>query len=489
MEIADVCAWEGLPYKSPRDWQAEARPEALKALQSGTPSIIEAVMGAGKSALIGEICHSLSLDPGEIVVITTPTVRLVGDLYEAIQKRVGPTSVGAFYMDKKQIKPFTVCCIPSAPKLSERLQSGPRSCSVMIMDEAHKTECDTMHEAHEGFSPDATLGFTATPFRADDSEALSLFEDLIYEYNAQDAIKDGVVVPPKLVHYDGHATTLDDACIELIEESYQVGPGMANAKTIEGAKEFASKLRDRDIKAESVHSEMPKSNVENTMYRLRESHLDCVVHVNMLSEGEDFPWLRWLCLRREVQSRTRFCQEVGRVLRSCEGKDYAYLLDPHDLFHDFGLTYEAVLRGGAEKREDLQAAEEVESAIEEIESKSEQGLDFELKEGGTPVQAVDAVSQWLRKVKLAMQTTGLVDPEVEDGSWRYDLMTRTQLKALKSAIDIGKKFPEQHQKSLKVAYRTACNGDLTKGEASDFISILYAVGKYGWPEDIDELVD
>ena len=140
--------------------------------------------------------------------------------------------------------------------------------------------------------------------------------------------------------WQGESVDIDTACLAMIRDVMRSGPGLCNARDIVDAEAYAAILTANGIKAAAVHSRCNRADVTATMDRLKQGELACVVHVNMLAEGVDYPWLMWLCMRRPVQSRVRFCQEVGRVLRACDGKTKAILLDPHDLMNRFSLSYE-----------------------------------------------------------------------------------------------------------------------------------------------------
>src|SRR5690606_19880846 len=93
-------------------------------------------------------------------------------------------------------KDIIITCNPSLPRLAKHIAVP----ELLIVDEAHESECDTFHNVLEEWSPDAILGVTATPYRANDSEKLRIFESLIWNYGPAEAIRDGVVVPPVFVH-------------------------------------------------------------------------------------------------------------------------------------------------------------------------------------------------------------------------------------------------------------------------------------------------
>ena len=170
------------------------------------------------------------------------------------------------------------------------------------------------------------------------------------ERGPADAVRDWVIVPYRIEHHDGPEMSVDDSCVGWIARAAaQYGPGLCNAASIEDAEAFALRLRQEGIAAQAVHSACTEVWVRSRIDQLREGRLQVLVHVAMLSEGVDLPWLRWLCMRRPVGSRVRFCQEVGRVLLASEGKTHAVLYDPHDLLAVMGLSYAAVLEGGAKR--------------------------------------------------------------------------------------------------------------------------------------------
>lgn len=492
-------AWDGFEY-TPRRWQKDVLPVALDAIQSEQSGIISAVMGAGKSAVIGEICASLDLDKVNPVVITTPTIRLVKQLYETISGRIGAGNVGLFYTDHKFVGAVTICCVDSVESLAHRMEKNGQSCSLWIADEAHKTECDTIIEAHEHLGPCSQIGFTATPFRSSEKEELSLWQNLIFEYDHRQAIKDGVVVPPKVRHYQGDRTMLDEVCIEMIRNTLSegYGPGMVNALTIDrsehlnstGAIEFASKLRGAGVRAESVHSQNADETNEHRLAMLEHGELDCVVHVNQLAEGANFPWMQWLCLRRPTSSRVRFCQEVGRVLRSHGQKTHGLVLDPLDLFETFGLTgdYEAVLEGDAYSQDTPveKAATEVDEIIDDMKTNPDSY--------GTTSDRIAAIigpaRSWVRKTKMALSNCGYIEQTIKSNHWRSDPPTKNQLQSFRFAwTGFDRKVPDKYTNTIKTVYRIAANDGWKKGDMSDLLSIAYAVNDNGWPEDVERLVN
>jgi superfamily II DNA or RNA helicase len=434
--------------------------------------IIRAVTGAGKSILIAEM---IAMTEG-VVVLTTPTVKLVNQLAKTLKAR--GLQCGKYYTHAKQHKAkVIVCCNDSLPELARKIDPP----ELWIADEAHKTECDQVKNVLEDWVPARRIGFTATPYRADENERLSLFDALAYDYGPAQAIRDGVVVPPRVVHYQGSATELDAACAEMIAGAS--GPGIVDAKNITDAEDFAAYLEGQGIAAKTVHSKLKDATVQRRLRMLEDGELDCVVHVSLLSEGVDLPWLRWLCCRRPIGSRVLFAQYIGRGLRQFEDKRFCTVFDPHDLFGKLSLDYEAILAGGLEDDDDipLMPALEIDFALSDV---REAHTEVETL-AGVPVRIIDPTVAYVRRVHLAMQCQGLIPMQISDTGWRRDEPTSRQLSKISKLSWVVNEHdvPPEHRRALIVAIKAAHVSD--KGTASDLISILKSL-QYGWPNVSEE---
>lgn len=73
---------------TPHAWQAAAYPLAVEALRARKRPVIQACTGSGKSVLIAALAHTVGtsprVDPGDAVVVSTPTTGLVDQLAAAL---------------------------------------------------------------------------------------------------------------------------------------------------------------------------------------------------------------------------------------------------------------------------------------------------------------------------------------------------------------------------------------------------------------------
>lgn len=464
-----MTAWATSPYP-PRAWQAEALPLCVDALHAGKRAIVQAVMGSGKSLLIAELCHQLCQGLGEEwrIVLTTPTRALVRQLVGTLQAH----GVGAspFFSDAKGVAgPVIVCCVPSAETLAARLAEAGLRVGPWLADEAHRTNADRISAAIERMAPFSVLGFSATPFMASERRRLKHFDELLYAYSAADAIRDGVVMEPELVHWDGTEwdVDIDTAVAQMV--SRESGPGIVSAANIDDAEFYAGFLFDHDVPAAAIHSKQDKETQNRLLERLRIGDLSCLVHVQLLTEGVDLPWLEWLALRAPMTSRVSFCQMVGRVLRYSDGKPRPRVLDPHDLFNEFALDYEAVLGCDvAEKNPVEKLAEEV------VELMPESGVaDY--------VVPMDEIAKYMRKAALALRARGLVELQ-KHGSWRRDFPSVKQQRAVRRLAPVLWRVPEPHLTLLTAVVESDDLFHWSKGDLSDCLAILNVTRRLGrWP--------
>lgn len=420
-----------------RRWQAEALPLAIESVKKGERSVIHAVMGAGKSVLIAEVLRACPPPDGWKHVVTAPKQSLVRQLCDVIDNAT------PFFADAKDTSgDVIVTCNPSAPSLP------PMKVALWIADEAHRAVDVPSY---------AALGFTATPYPVPGG-----FDRLIYSYNAQDAIQDGVVVPPDVRHWKGKPKSVDEIILSMIKR-HTKGPGLVNAATIRDAEDYAAFLTDNGVEAAAIHSQN-KPHHYQVLHHLEHGDLRCLVHVDLLTEGVNLPWLRWLGMRRPRTSRIAFCQEVGRVLRAHPGKSSAIILDPLDLFNEFGLDYEAVIGGTREEKT------EVERVIETI----------DIPPPGEPMYAVPLteLASYLRKAALELYAKGLAQRTIKSRGWRLEWVSSKQQGWVARNKAILHSIPEPHRNILSRVIEA--NALFNRGDFADLITILKTTRSHGW---------
>jgi superfamily II DNA or RNA helicase len=455
--------WEQIGIE-PRAWQEKALPVAMEAISSGVSGIVQAVMGAGKSMFIAAVVAEALGCGAKCVVVTTPRKSLVKQLSQTLAKHLPLGYVGRYFSQHKEpARPVIVACDASTDRLAESLARLGRSVDLWIADECHGSEADRIHAWAKAAQPTHRLGLTATPQRAKKTEGLTLWDREIFRYDASDALRDGVVVPFEIIHWRGDPTAeFDDAMISMIQEWSHVGPGIVDASDIEDAIAFSERLLEEGISCAEIHSKMSEGAIDQRLRDLKAGNLRCLVHVSLLKEGVDLPWLRWMGLRRQVESKVYFAQHVGRVLRADKGKQIAYILDPGDLFSRHKLNLEAIL--------------EPEPSGPPVDSGG--GGGGERNPASPDVVSLSDDLSDLRRLCVRLSTRGLFSPP-PSGGWRHEEATPKQIAAIeKFAANPRNRARLQSSEHVDLFRRLyAARKTFTRLQASDMLSVLFALEK------------
>lgn len=548
--------WGGL---TPRLWQADALPRLLSAfsrvelldadpasngicdpvsLPSSHAGVVYACTGSGKSVMLCEVVahRVVNLGVRDTLLVTVPTIALVEQLIVDLRRRLDTVttaagfkpSVGAYYTGASEwSRSVVVTCHPSMRAMVADCRKGNRRIVEWVADECHRTDAETVllawQDMTDAWGTVPRVGFSATPYLSDPDKGLRLWRHLLYRYTPDDAIRDGALVPwrrhgftpAQAARYEtararyrsGEAddrhmdAALDDACIEwVLRQSRAGGAGVVSATSIADAEAFARDLSDALAAASlapayAVHSKQPAAVLAARREALRTGRASALVHVNMLSEGVDMPFLRWGALRRG-RARVGFVQEVGRFLRVSAGKVAADIWDPLDLFSEHGLTHPAALadlpnREGVEERDAEGKPIEMMELVDPLTGRTYRvPLDPRLQ---TPEQTValahSAGGAYIGDVASCLRAAGLLPSKVyAPGRWRNDPASDRQVevmakagKAMRAITRAGK-----HGRAISAAYRMIMSEHesaveagkrtpIRKGAVSDFLDVLGAV--------------
>lgn len=511
--------WSG---RVPRRCQVEAFAAYVAARDAGSLSagVFAAATGSGKSILLAEVVADqlqLLTGPADVVVVTTPTVLLVEQLALTLTDRLGE-AVGVYYTRGKDVSQrVVVTCHPSFGECLAALAKAGRRVVVWCADECHKTDNPQILQPAASIPDVRRIGWSATPYKSnpDPSKGLTLWLHELDRYSIDDALADGVLVPwvasglgvfdakrvNELAAYfdqlkpgDPKRDKVIAAQQEIIDRAsvlwvqQQRGPGVVSARHVVDAEAFAKRLEDAGVRAMTLHSNQSATIRAARLQALQDGVIDCLVHVQILVEGVDLPWLRWGCLRR-ARGRVGFVQEVGRFLRSSPGKSVADLFDPYGLFVLHGISHPSQLAGAL--------IEEVEEVEEEVQAPDMIDLLDPLtgkvyrvpreSKARTSVQRIavaHAVStSYISECVSWLRAKGLIDNGFGDaGSWRQQPATKAQLDLLAGRAGRYKNIkrrPEQVAKAIAHAYdllqheHVTVQGEptLRRGILTDFLSL------------------
>ena len=221
----------------------------------------------------------------------------------------------------------------------------------IIIDECHHAAAETYQKIIEYFEPQFLLGITATPERMDGEDVFSLFDQNVpYELRLRDAIINGLVVPFKyygirdeLIEYGINATKghkfveqfSDEKHCEFIYqmiERHRI-PGQ-KLKALAFCRDISHAIRMAQAMGDFYHTQYltGRNSVGERIRAYKDlqddsADLEILFTVDILNEGVDIPGVNMVLFLRPTDSQTIFIQQLGRGLRTYEGKKYVTVLD------------------------------------------------------------------------------------------------------------------------------------------------------------------
>lgn len=329
------------------------------------PSIIQAATGAGKSLIIADICHTLDAP----VLVLQPSREILKQNYnKLVSYGVDNVSMYSASMNSKEIAKYTYATIGSIYKQPDKFKHF----KYVIIDECHGVnprELDTMYSSFlQAIDCSAVLGFTATPYRIQQSyikdERGDLFytavlkminriahkrsegwatfwKDIIFKIETADLIEQGFLCPityylDKLSDEDVGLLKINstgaDFTKESLEKFWNVDRLRRIAKAVEYSDEhhqrslvFCSSIRQAEnakqlitamgVGCEVVTGKTPKKEREQLIEKFASGEVKHLLNVGVFTTGFDAPKLDCVILARPTMSLALYYQMIGRGVR------------------------------------------------------------------------------------------------------------------------------------------------------------------------------
>lgn len=330
-------------------YQSEAVNKVRRSYQTGHRAPLVVIPTGGGKTIIFTWIAKQTAERGKVVWIIVHRTELLRQTASKLRKfgvRVGLISP-KYRPDKSA--PVQVGMVQTMVKR----HVGFRPPDLIITDEAHHVVANNYREIVDYYDC-YQLGVTATPCRSDGRglgvEVGGVYDDLIIGPTTKELIDGGYLVKPRVLcpeqkidfsrvgnvagdfnKRQSSDIMSDKAIVGNVIDHYRSYshqmPGVAFCVDVKHAIRMADEFKAAGYRAEAVYGNMDDNDRDRFLAGLGDGSVNVVTSCDVISEGTDIPAISTAMLLRPTQSEGLYLQQVGRALRTMDGKSYAWVLD------------------------------------------------------------------------------------------------------------------------------------------------------------------
>ena len=355
---------------SPREWQSEA----LESWRHTLRGIASVVTGGGKTTF-AQMCMQVFREryPAGRFVIVVPTLALLDQWYVSLREdlNVNDDSIATFSGEGRtdDFRVVNLMVINTARFYAHKVSEN--SSSMLIVDECHRAASQANSLSLSG-DHKATLGISATPEREYDdlfdTVLVPALGPLIFKYDYNQALRDGIIVPFDLINVATDMTSeekqeYDNATRDISRTHQRVKSGLVSQdvlvrklqrrarlaasslmripvtiriaelhrssrmivfhESIEAAEGILKALLARQFNATIYHSKIGAELRRDNLRLYRQGVFNVLVTCRALDEGINVPETDVAIIASSTRSIRQRIQRLGRVLRRARGKSRA----------------------------------------------------------------------------------------------------------------------------------------------------------------------
>jgi len=298
---------------------------------------------------------------GKRVLFLAHTKELVYQAYEQFRKLWPEVSIGRFVENYRELDAYVLCA--SIQSIERNLDAfAPDAFGYLVIDECHHGTADTYKRVLSYFRPEFTLGLTATPERSDGEDLLETFRNVAHKLDIRSAVELGVLVPVRCIRIrtnidlrdvringfrynsldlestimvPGRNQLIVDTWLEYVRDKQTV----VFCTSVRHADELADLFRKAGVEACSVSGKTNPAERKKILAQYENGEIPVLCACDLLNEGWDSPHTQVLFMARPTMSKTIYMQQLGRGMRTCEGKDFLMVFDFVDNANIFNCPY------------------------------------------------------------------------------------------------------------------------------------------------------
>lgn len=512
-----------------RPYQQEALAAITEAEAKGLRrQLIALPTGTGKTVIFS---HVVSSRAGRALVLAHRE-ELIGQAAEKILTVNPAASIGVIKANRNEVhRQIVVASVQTLSRESRLSRIDTVGFTTVIVDEAHHAAADSYRRILDHFRCFAedgplTVGFTATPERADEKALGEIFSEIVYRKDILTMMEAGYLCDLRAIqvslqadfnalhsrHGDFIEAEASDMLMAANAPAHAVTAYCEHASgrkallftpTVELAHRMVEAFITQGIPAEALSGETPADERRGILRRLKSGATRLVANCAVLTEGFDEPTVDCVIVARPTRSKPLYVQMIGRGTRLQPGKDDCLILDlvgattRHDLMTAASLF-------SVESKPD----QSIVQALRERETAARPHEEQEVAQGRLVSQAVDLFRQrkfhWVRAAETRFVLSvgkGMIVLTPDENGWtaRFSSHEGTVELATGRALDWAQGIAEDYAREMNAehlvnpqapwrrrpatekqlatlrSFRIRTLPNITAGEASDLIA--QAIGK------------
>ena len=341
-----------------REYQQEAL-DSLAAMRQNRETIALLYHATGTGKTVTAVMDAKRC--GSRVLFVAHTMELVNQAYKTFCDLWPEVSVGKFADNLKEPDAHVVCgSIQSVALNLDQFRED--AFDYLIIDEAHHASADTYQKVLSYFKPQFTLGLTATPERADDVNILEIFKNTAHKLDIQTAVEIGALVPVRCIRIH---TNIDMTKVRFNSVQYNIRDldvkicvternqlivdtwldyvkdkrTVVFCASVKHAEQIAELFRTAGVAAIAVSGSMKTSERNEQLAKFASGEIKALCACDLLNEGWDCPQTEVLFMARPTMSKVLYTQQLGRGMRTSEGKDHLMVFDFVDNASQYNMPY------------------------------------------------------------------------------------------------------------------------------------------------------
>lgn len=341
-----------------REYQQEALDNLAKMRENKeTIALLYHATGTGKTVTAVTDAKKV----GGRTLFVAHTIELVNQAFSTFAKLWPQTTVGKFADNVKDTESNIICGSIQSIALNIELFRED-AFDYIIIDEAHHATADTYQKVLSYFRPKFTLGLTATPERADNTSILDIFKNTAHKLDIQTAVELGALVSVRCIRIH---TNIDMTKVRFNSVKYNIRDlddkifvpernqlivstwldYVKNKRTVifcasvKHAELIADLFKMQGINAVAVSGSMKASERKEHLAKFENGNTKILCACDLLNEGWDCPQTEVLFMARPTMSKVLYTQQLGRGMRTSEGKDHLMVFDFVDNASQYNAPY------------------------------------------------------------------------------------------------------------------------------------------------------